>query len=112
MNAVATIDQTVVRNSASSSEKWSATGILTLRGGKTTATNVTLENCEQAFSVTKLYDGEDYEESQASITNSRFLNCDTAVFNDTSIALNASDNYWGKAMPLPTLQIRSAATSL
>lgn len=96
MNAVATIDQTTVRNSDSSSKEWDATGILTLRGGKTTATNVTLENCEQAFTVTGLYNGEEYEAGQASIANSKFLNCEIAVSNDTENAINASDNYWGE----------------
>lgn len=93
--ATASISGCKITNSNSTHEKWSATGILTLRGGKTTASNITFENCESAFHVTKVYDpetGPTTDGSSSSITNSTFTNCKTAIANDTGTLGSSTGN--------------------
>lgn len=84
--ATATINGCTIKNSDSTHDDWSATGILTLRGGKTMADNITFENCESAFHVTKGYDsgtGQTTVGSSSYITDSTFTDCKTAIANDT-----------------------------
>ena len=95
INAEANITNCTIKNSKSTAEKWDATGILTLRGGKTTASNITFENCESAFHVTKVYDpetGPTTDGSSSSITNSTFTSCKTAIANDTGALGSSTGN--------------------
>lgn len=92
--ATATINGCTIKNSDSTHEEWSATGILTLRGGQTTASNITFENCESAFHVTEGYDSgtEQTTGSSSSITGSTFKNCETAIANDTGTLGSSTSN--------------------
>lgn len=94
--ATATISGCKITNSNSTHGEWSATGILTLRGGITTASNITFENCESAFHVTKGYDSgsETTTGSSSSITNSTFKNCKTAIANDTGETIGGNGGTW------------------
>ena len=93
--AMATINGCTITNSNSTHAEWSATGILTLRGGKTTASNITFENCESAFHVTNVYDqetGPTTDGSSSSITGSIFTSCKTAIANDTGALGSSTGN--------------------
>lgn len=95
--ATATINGCKITNSNSTHANWSATGILTLRGGKTTASDITFENCESAFHVTAGYDDSSYngittDGSSSSITNSTFTNCKTAIANNTGTLGSSTGN--------------------
>lgn len=95
--ATATINGCKITNSNSTHANWSATGILTLRGGETAASNITFENCESAFHVTAGYDDSSYngittDGSSSSITNSTFTNCKTAIANDTDTLGSSTGN--------------------
>lgn len=94
INAAATISGCTITNSNSTHKNWSATGILTLRGGKTEASNITFVNCESAFHVTNHYDSgsEQTTGSFSSITNSTFTNCKTAIANDTGTLGSSTGN--------------------
>lgn len=96
INATATISGCKITNSNSTHEEWSATGILTLRGGTTTASNITFENCESAFHVTKVYDSRPGQTtgSSSSITGSTFTNCKTAIANDTGEIIGGNGGTW------------------
>lgn len=87
--ATAIINGCTITNSNSTHGDWSATGILTLRGGKTTASNITFENCESAFHVTN-YDDSVYTEG--TITSSTFINCKAAIENDTGTLGSSTGN--------------------
>ena len=96
INAAATISGCTITNSNSTHKNWSATGILTLRGGKTEASNITFVNCESAFHVTNHYDSgsEQTTGSFSSITNSTFTNCKTAIANDTGETIGGNGGTW------------------
>lgn len=104
INAAATITDCMIKNSKSTAEKWDATGILTLRGGTTKASNITFENCESAFSVEKYYDNPNngggntatYTTSGAasSISGSTFTNCERAVRTDTGETIGGNGGTW------------------
>lgn len=104
INAEANITNCTIKNSKSTAEKWDATGILTLRGGKTKASNITFENCESAFSVEKYYDDPangggntvTYTTSGAasSISGSTFTNCERAVRTDTGETIGGNGGTW------------------
>ena len=101
MGAKATISNTKVINSASTSQDWGATGILTLRGGQTTASNITFENCQVAFNVDATYDASDAPTvgNATSITDSKFMNCQWTLFNSSDTPVSAANNYWGETVP-------------
>lgn len=93
--AKATINGCTITNSNSTHKNWSATGILTLRGGETTANNITFVNCESAFHVTNHYDSGSEQTtvgSSSSITGSTFTNCKTAIANDTGTLGSSTGN--------------------
>lgn len=102
--AKATINGCTITNSNSTHKNWSATGILTLRGGETTANNITFVNCESAFHVTNHYDSGSEQTtvgSSSSITGSTFTNCKTAIANDTGETIGGNGGTWTPSSSAP-----------
>ena len=76
-SATATITKCTIKNSKSTTDEWTATGILALRGGVATVSEATLTNCQTGFNVDNHYDSG--AGNGNSISESTFDGCATAI---------------------------------
>ena len=76
-NATATITKCTIKNSKSTTDEWTATGILALRGGVANVNEATLTNCQTGFDVDEQYGNG--AGTGNSISESTFDGCATAI---------------------------------